>query len=150
MNKIRINRMLMAGFVTFIVWIAVEFLVEYVFGRILFGELIERQILQTTDIRDWGVANYLLNILIALVNCTILIWLYASLRPMFGVGTKTALITAAFGIILGLSMTLNGINLGVFPPLVGLSESVYELIEFPIAMIAGASAYEGINDPVVI
>jgi hypothetical protein len=63
---------------------------------------------------------------------------------MYDVGTKTALITSAFGVILGASLTINGINLGLFPAKVGLVELVYEIIEFPIAMISGAFTYEGI------
>jgi hypothetical protein len=69
---------------------------------------------------------------------------------MFGVGTRTALITSALGIILGFSATINGINLGLFPPQVGLIEWVYEAIEFPLAMIVGAMAYEGVSDPLPI
>jgi hypothetical protein len=150
MNKIRLNRMLLAGLVTLIVWIAVEILVEQVIGRTLFRGFIDEQWLQTTNLGDWGVQNHVLNILIALVNCTLLIWLYASLRPMFGVGTRTALITSALGIILGFSATINGINLGLFPPQVGLIEWVYEAIEFPLAMIVGAMAYEEAGDPLAI
>jgi len=150
MNRIRLNRMLLAGLATFFVWIAAEILVEQVFGRVLFGDLIDKQILQASNIRDWVVPNYVLNILIALVNCTILIWLYASLRPMYGVGTRTALITSAFGIIFWFSMTVNGINLGLFPPQVGLVELVYEIIEFPMAMTAGALVYEGVSEPLAI
>ncbi|MEJ2261814.1 MAG: hypothetical protein P8X95_00110 [Anaerolineales bacterium] len=92
----------------------------------------------------------LLNILIALVNCTLHIWLYASLRPIFGVGTRTVLITSALGIILRFSATINGINLGLFPPQVGLIEWVYKAVEFPLAMIVGATAYEGVSDPLAI
>ncbi len=47
-------------------------------------------------------------------------------------------------------MTVNGINLGLFPPQVGLVEWVYELIEFPLAMIAGALVYEEASDPLAI
>jgi hypothetical protein len=150
MNKIRFNRLLLAGFVTFVVWVIVEILVEQVIGRVLFGNLINQQWIHTTNILNWGPANHVLNILIALVNCMILIWLYGCLRPMFGVGVKTALITSAFGIIFGFSMTINGINLGLFPPQVGLAEFVYELIEFPIAMIAGAAVYEGSSESLPI
>jgi hypothetical protein len=69
---------------------------------------------------------------------------------MFGVGTRTALITSAFGIIFVFSMTVNGINLGLFPARIGLVEWFYELIEFPLAMIAGALVYEGLGDPLVV
>lgn len=142
MNRIRINRMLLAGFVTLITFIALEILVEQVIGRIMFGNMFE-QWYQTTNVPAWGIANNVLNIFIALFNCTVLIWLYASLRPMFGVGTRTALITSAFVLILGLSFTINFINLGLVPPMIGMLEWIAEAIEFPIAMIAGALVYEG-------
>lgn len=148
MNRIRLDRMLLAGLVTFLVWIVVEFIVEQALGRIMFGNLFQMEWLYSSNVRNWSIVNHILNISIALVNCTVLMWLYASLRPMFGVGTKTALITSAFGIILGLSMTVNGINLGLFPARLGLVEIIYEAIEFPLAMIAGAMIYEGVSDPV--
>jgi hypothetical protein len=69
---------------------------------------------------------------------------------MFGVGTKTALITSGFGIILGVTMTINGINLGLFSTKVGMVEMVYEMIEFPLAMITGALVYEGSNNQKVV
>ena len=150
MNRIRLNRMLLAGLVTFFVWIIVELLVEQVIGNIVFGHLIQVEWFYSTNVRNWDIVNHILNISIALLNCTVLMWLYASLRPMFGVGTKTALITSAFGIILGLSMTVNGINLGLFPARLGLMEIIYEAIEFPPAMIAGALVYEGISDSVEV
>ena len=150
MNRIRLNRMLLAGIATFFAWILVELVVEQVIGRILFGNLIEQQVLQTTNILDWGIPNYVLNILIALINCTLLIWLYASLRPMFGVGTRTALITSAFGIIFAFTMTINAINLGLVPARVGLVEWIFELIEFPLAMMAGALVYEGTSEPLTV
>lgn len=150
MNRIRLNRMLLAGIATFFAWIVVEIVVEQVIGRILFGDFIEQQVLQTTSILDWGIPNYVLNILIALINCTLLIWLYASLRPMFGVGTRTALITSAFGIIFAFTMTINAINLGLVPARVGLIEWIFELIEFPLAMMAGALVYEGTSEPLTV
>lgn len=149
MNRIKINRMLLAGLVTFITFIAAEILIEQVIARVLFGSSIEWFYL-TINIPDWGVANHVLNIIIAMLNCVLLIWLYASLRPMFGVGTKTALITSAFGLIFVLSMMINGINLGLFPPQIGLVEWVYEVFEFPLAMIAGALVYEGTMDTVEV
>lgn len=150
MNRIRLNRMLLAGIATFFAWIVVEIVVEQVIGRIMFGDFIEQQVLQTTNILDWGIPNYVLNILIALINCTLLIWLYASLRPMFGVGTRTALITSAFGIIFAFTMTINAINLGLVPARVGLVEWIFELIEFPLAMMAGALVYEGTSEPLTV
>jgi hypothetical protein len=38
---------------------------------------------------------------------------------------------------------INFINLGLLPMKAGLIEAVFEAIEFPIAMMAGAAIYEG-------
>jgi hypothetical protein len=142
MNEIRVKPLLLAGLGTFLAWIFAEILVEQVIGRILFGNLIEELWLQTTIVSEWGALNHVLNIFIALLNSTLMIWLYASLRPMYGVGTRTALITWALGTIWVWSLTINLINLGFFPPMAGLVEAVYESIEFMIAMIVGAAVYE--------
>ena len=87
--------------------------------------------------------NYVINSFIALFNCTIMIWLYASLRPMYGVGTKTALIASAFFIAWLISLFVNVANLGLIPARLALLEACFESIELPIAMIVGAGVYEG-------
>jgi hypothetical protein len=146
MNEIKVKRMLLAGLATFLVWIVAEILVEQVIGRILFGTLIQDRLLQTTNLSDWNALNHVVNLFIALLTSTLLIWLYASLRPMYGVGTKTALITSALGVVLVLSLAINLINLGLLPLQVGLMEAVFVAIEIPIAMLAGAAVYEGVGD----
>ena len=72
-----------------------------------------------------------------------MIWLYASLRPMYGVGVKTALITSAFAVIVTFSLFVNWSNLGILPVRPALIEAVFETIEFPLAMLVGAAVYEG-------
>lgn len=143
MNEIRIKRMLLAGLVMLIVWIVVEVLVEQAIARMLFGRSFQEMWLQVIDPRDSSALNFWVNNFLALLNCTLLMWLYASLRPMYGVGTRTALITSAFGVILGFSLFINLINLGVFPLKLGLLEAVFEAVELTISMTAGAAVYEG-------
>ena len=143
MNEIKVKRMLLAGLGMLIVWVMVEVLVEEVIARFVFGISSQQMWLQVVELREWSALNFWVNTFIAILNCTLLIWLYASLRPMYGVGTKTALITSAVGVIWGFSLFINLINLGLFPLKLGLIEATFEAIEFPIAMIAGASIYEG-------
>lgn len=143
MNEIRIKRMLLGALAMLIVWAAVELLVEHFVAKLLFGQTSVEIWRETIDVSTWSASNIVVNNAIAVLNCTVLIWLYASLRPMYGVGTKTALITAAFGVFWGLSLFANLINLGLVPARVGLIEAAFEAIEFPIAMIAGAGVYEG-------
>ena len=150
MNEIKVKRMLLGGLTTFLVWLAVEILMEQVMGRVLFGSRIQNLWAGALDLSQWGAFNQILNIVIAVLNSTILIWLYASLRPMYGVGTKTALITSAFGFVFVGSMAINIVNLGLLPSQVMLIEMTFEAIEFPIAMLAGAAVYEGRGDKALV
>ena len=143
MNEIRVTRMLLAALAMLIVWVAVEILLEHVICKALFGQSSAEMWLQAIELKTLSGVNYWVNGFIALLNCTIMIWIYASLRPMYGVGIKTALITSAFGVVLGLSLFINFINLGLVPPRLAFLEMVFEAIEFPIAMIVGAGVYEG-------
>jgi hypothetical protein len=143
MNTINIKRMVLAGLAMFVMWIAIEILLEGVIANLVFGKSSLEMLAENVNFREWTAMNYWVNTIIPILNCTLMIWLYASLRPMYGVGTRTALITSAFGIILGLSLFINFINLGLLPLKSGLIEAVFESIEFPIAMLAGAGIYEG-------
>lgn len=143
MNRIKVNRVVFAGIVTLIVFIIVEIIVESVIGRALFGSMIEEWYQKTYSISKWSVATHVLNIFIALVICSTLAWLYAALRPMFGVGTKTALITSAFSLFFFATFYLNLVNLGIIPLQIALIDLGCNLIEIPIAITVGARIYEG-------
>jgi hypothetical protein len=142
MNRIKVKRLILAGLVTLLVFIAVEFIVESLIGKPLFGRAIETWH-QTLNLDAWGMGNSVLNLLIALVTCTLLTWLYAALRPMFGVGARTALATSAFAFFFAAAFAINGVNLGTYPLQIALIELGYQLIELPIAILAGARVYEG-------
>lgn len=142
MNEINIKRMLLAGLAMFVVWVLVEILVEHVLASILFGQAPQEMWRQVIEPNDWDASNFWINILVALVNCTLMIWIYASLRPMYGVGTKTALITSAFFVVWVFSLFINLTNLGLFPLELGLLEATFEAVELPIVMLAGAAIYE--------
>ena len=146
MNEIRVKQMILGGLATLVVWVAIELLVELLIARALLGYHVEDHWPEMANLPTWSAPNYLLNLLIGVLNSTLLIWLYASLRPMYGVGTRTALITSAFGFIWGTLLIINLINLGVFPATAGLVEAGFLAIEFPIAMIVGAGVYEGTRE----
>ena len=141
MNEIQVKRLFAAGFLTLLSFLFVEWLVENVFGRALVGDVLETWH-QTLAIPNWEFSNIFLNLIIALVNSIILMWLYAALRPMFGVGVKTALITSFFVFFFVTVFSINMVNLGYFNWEIGLLESVYLMIELPIAVILGAMYYE--------
>jgi hypothetical protein len=141
MNKIKVGRLLLAGFATLIVFILLEVIVEGFFFNALFS--VGKWGLPQYSPPRWGIANQVLNISLALLNSIMMIWLYAALRPMFGVGPKTALIASGFAFAFIFSLGINFANLGFYPIQPALIELFAELIELPLALLAGAYVYEG-------
>ena len=141
MNKIKVGRLLASGLITFLTFIAIELLVENIIGNRLFG-LAYDDWYADLIIPNWTVANYVLNIFFALVNSIVLMWLYAALRPMFGVGVRTALITSGFMFTFVATYAVNQANLGILPIWIAVIELVYLVIELPLALQVGAWFYE--------
>lgn len=141
MNEIKVWRLLLSGLITLVVFIAIELIVENLLGNLFFDGVYNawygKLILPT-----WTAANYVLNILIGLVNSIMLMWLYAGLRPMFGVGVRTALITSVFAFTFITFYGVNLANLGIIPTMIVAIELVYLGLELPLALIAGAQFYE--------
>lgn len=147
MNRIRVNRMLLAGLVTMIVYILIELLWETLIGSLVLSVM--RLHPEYADVLnppggiwDYGKVNQVVNIGVGLVICILLIWLYAALRPMFGVGPRNALITGGFVFAFMLALTINYVNLGFLPVWFGAVEQVNLLVELPLSLVAGAYVYE--------
>ena len=124
MNRIKVRQVIFSGVIALLVFFAVEFVIEQLLGRFLFAGIIEEWV-NALSIQNWTTANYVLNILIVLVSCIMVMWLYAALRPMFGVGTKTALITNLYGLTFISAYAINETNLGLFPIQITLIQLFY-------------------------
>ena len=141
MNRIRIGRMLLAGLVTLIVFMLIEFLWEGLLGRALFAGVAQR-IAESTAYAEWTTRGLVITIVVGLANCIMMMWLYAALRPMFGVGTRNALITGGFVFAFVTAFAINNVNRGLLPALIAAVEQMNLLIELPLALIVGAYVYE--------
>ena len=141
MNEIKVKRLFVSGVITLLVFIAVEFIVESVFGDLVFSGAYNEWY-GKLGLLNWTTANSALNIFIALVNSTMMMWLYAALRPMFGIGIRTALITSAFVFTFIAFYVINQANLGIYPMLIALIGLLHLIIELPLALVAGAQFYE--------
>lgn len=119
----------------------VELIIEQLLGRYFFSAIIEGWV-EVLSIQDWTSANYFLNLMIVLASCIMVMWLYAALRPMFGVGTKTALITSGFVLTFIAAYAINETNLGLYPIQITLIQLFYWLVELPAAVVVGAYFYE--------
>lgn len=141
MNKIKVGRLLASGLITFVSFVAIELIIEKMIGDRLFGLPYDNWYADLI-IPNWTIANYVFNIAFALINCIVLMWLYAALRPMFGVGVRTALITSAFAFTFVATYSVNQANLGIIPVWIAILELVYLIIELPVALQVGAWFYE--------
>lgn len=141
MNRIRVTRLLLSGLVTLAVFILVELLWESFLAWAVWSRVAAAWGLSAAPL-EWSAAQHALNIGIALVNCIMLMWLYAALRPMFGVGTRTALIASGFVFVFVSAFIINSANLGHQTLPYALVEMVSLIVELPIAMIVGARFYE--------
>jgi hypothetical protein len=152
MDKIKVKRLLVAGLITLFVFVVVEYILEFVgFEAFIgLGKWIDQLLYGPSG---WSVSNHILNLLIALVNSIMLIWMYAALRPMFGVGPKAALIASGFAYAFIFSISINFTDSRLYPIQPALIELFYQLIEIPVAILAGAYYYEGgweeVDQPVV-
>jgi len=141
MNRIRTPRLVLAGLVTLLAFIVIELIWEAGIGPLLFGDI--SAVVRGLPMKSgWSLRNEALNLTIALVNCFMLIWLYASLRPMFGVGTRTALIASSFVLAFVFAFELNYANLGYFGLDLVLLDALNLIVELPLALIIGAQIYE--------
>jgi hypothetical protein len=141
MNRIRPNRLFLAGLSTFLAFVVLELLWEGLIGTLILGDALEVW-MSYPGVSKWTLQHQAVNLVIALGNCLMMIWLYASLRPMFGVGAPTALIASAFVFVFVLAFELNYANLGFFPFRLALLEAFSLIIELPLALIVGAQVYE--------
>ena len=141
MNEIKVWRLLISGLITLLVFVVIELIVENVIGNVFFGGVYDAWYGKLI-LPNWTAANYVLNILIGLVNSIMMMWLYAALRPMFGVGVRTALITSVFAFTFISFYGVNLANLGIIPIRIVAIELVYLGLELPLALIAGAQFYE--------
>lgn len=141
MNRIRTGRLLAAGLITLLVFILVEIVWEFIIGAALFPRILEVS-RASLGLKEWTPTSFAINIGVAAVNSIMMIWLYAALRPMFGVGPRNALITSGFVFAFVLAFSVNTVNIGYYPGLVAMFDMVSLLVELPIAIIAGAAFYE--------
>jgi hypothetical protein len=154
MNRIRVSQLLLSGLITLVFFIVVELLWESLLIWVVWPRVAAAWELSAAPLDwsaawrlsesplDWSAIQHVLNIGIALINSIMMMWLYAALRPMFGVGTRTALISSAFVFVFVSAFIINSVNLGYQDLPYAVVEMASLIVELPIAIIFGARFYE--------
>jgi hypothetical protein len=141
MATINMKRVLLGGLVGGVVFIVVELVLE---GIVAFLGVNERDLLleQSSNLTLSGARFHIVNLLQFFVLFILVMWVYAAVRPRFGPGPKTALITSFIFWFTMLLFGVNFINMNVFPIKLTIISLLFNVVEFPAGVLAGASLYK--------
>ena len=133
---LRLNwcRVLGCGLLAGIVWIILGSVVTALLGRD-FADLPNNHLAHPT------LGFLLFNVVLDLIEGISIVWLYALLRPFYGLGVKTAVLAAfAWWFILTLG-DATWCSFGLFPPRTVIPLMIVTLPALVLATLAGAKFY---------
>lgn len=139
MANINVGRVILGGLLAGIVLSIGEVINGLMTGEALAAHFAE---LGITTVPSGGQLGVLIAATVA--HGIVLVWLYAAIRPRFGPGVGTALITGLVAwILVGLLTTITLVTIGLFPAgAMTIVATVWALIEFLAAAVAGAWVYQ--------
>jgi hypothetical protein len=141
MGKINVSRVILGGLLAGVVFVLVEIIIEGIAG--LLGVSEREMLLEVSDTITLSGARYhVVNIVYGVVFFIFAIGVYAAIRPRFGAGPKTALITALGFWFLLLLIAINFVNMDIFPVGIVMASLLFNLLELPPAILAGARIYK--------
>jgi hypothetical protein len=135
MSKINWSRVLACGLLAGIIWIILGSVVTALLGR-------DFAALHNNRLGAPTLGFVLLNIVIDLLEGISILWLYASIRPTYRPGAKTAIIAAfAWWLIVSLG-DATWCSFGFFPPGTVIPIMIGTLPALVLATLAGAKFYK--------
>ncbi len=138
MQKLNIGRLVLGGIVAAVIIDVVEFWMNNTLLRADWAAVSAR--LGLGSITTKGIIAF--NLWSLAIGLTA-IFLYACLRPRFGPGPKTALLTAAVVWVLGYVLAMVApVVMHMIPKRLGLISISYGLAEIVVACLAGAALYK--------
>lgn len=138
MGKINSARVLIGGLVAGVVLTGGNFLANELLFADVGAELFERMGIEVP-----GGTQIAIFIALSFVIGVVLIWLYAAIRPRFGPGVNTAFIAAMTAwFFASLLASVNFAVLMLISPGQAAIGTVYDLVFFTIAGVAGALLYQ--------
>ncbi len=133
------------GLVAAVTFVIVEFLFEGTVALFGYNEAAVFQELYP-NLQLEGVAFQFANILQLLALMIFAIWLYSSLIPRFGAGIKCALVVAFAIWFVYLLVATNFARLGILPTNIAVASLLFNLVEVPLAVLAGSRVYDSVEE----
>jgi len=138
MHKINTGRLIIAGIVAAVILDVLEYVVN---GILLARPWADNQ--TALHVAQIGPRGYIAFNLWCLAVGFIAIWLYVAIRPRFGPGPRTAIISAAAIWLLGWPLQMVApLAMHVVPRSLALNSSLLGIPETLIAILAGAALYK--------
>ena len=101
---------------------------------LLFQEAFPNIVVGGTAYHVWNIVHLFLVFFLA-------IWVYAAIRPRFGPGPKSALITSFVLWSMYFLFVMNFARLGIFPLNLAIVSLAFNFVEIPAAILVGAKIY---------
>jgi hypothetical protein len=138
MGKINYGRVLLGGLLAGLIISAGE----YVLNEIALGEQMVA-LMGNLGLSAPGGQQIAAFVIMTFILGIVLVWVYAAIRPRFGAGVKTAVIAAVVGWLLGSCLPTAGFTImGVLPTDLAAIGCLWGLVEYVIAVVAGAWVYQ--------
>ncbi len=140
MQKINFGAVLKGGALAAIAFVIVEFVLE---GAVSLLGLNEADLFREAfpDIVVGGMVYHVWNIVHLFLLFFFAIWIYAVIRPRFGPGPKTALITSFILWFMYFLFAMSFVKHGIFPLNLAIVSLAFNLVEIPVAILIGAKIY---------
>ncbi len=139
MGKINLGRVLLGGLLAGVILSVLE----YVLNEPILGDRWVAAMESLNMAAPEGAGTMIAYVAWNFVLGIALVWLYAAVRPRFGPGPKTAVITGLAAWFLLWLLGFGGtIIAGMFPTNLVVIVLIWEFFEVPIATVAGAWLYQ--------
>ncbi len=90
-----------------------------------------------------GSTGMLIWLVVSLVNGITGVWIYAGIRPRYGAGPRTAVLTGVLvWLVASLTPAFGMVALGAYPKHVMATEAATGFVGFLVAILAGAAIYQ--------
>lgn len=139
MTRINVGKVILGGLVAGIVMNIIDFATGYLILMNDMKATMERLHLNAASMDT--MAGWIPWILVDMLSGLILVFAYAAMRPRFGPGVRTALVSS-FTLYLAVTVVLYGfMSMGIFTPDVYVKSSLCALVSVLVSGVAGAALY---------
>ena len=140
MKKIHLGKVALAALVASLVFLFVEIVLEggvmFIFG------VSEAKMMQEASIPvPSGALYHTLTIVYLYLVCALIMWVYAAIRPRFKDHMRAALAASFVFWLFAFLFVVNYSNVGLYPLKFALLGMGFNLVEIPVAVMAGALVY---------